>query len=87
VRLPATGSYGEGTPSAAGAAGSGAPSAAAGPDRPAGSPAIFWLVLILLIGALGAVLFAMRLLSKRVRQVRDPEEFDEYGDRLPPPFE
>jgi hypothetical protein len=32
----------------------------------------------------------MRLLSKRVRQVRDSdetEETDEYGDRLPPPFE
>jgi len=89
VRLPAIGSYGEGTPSptSAGVGGSGTPSASAGPDQPAGSPVIFWLVLILLIGALGAVLFAMRLLSKRVRQVRDPDEFDEYGDRLPPPFE
>jgi hypothetical protein len=93
VRLPAIGAYGEATPtpSAAGAAGSSpTPTASPGPAQPEGSPAIFWLALILLIGALGAVLFMMRLLSKRVRQVRDPgdpEEFDEYGDRLPPPFE
>jgi hypothetical protein len=89
VRLPAIGSYGEGTPSptSSGVGGPGTPSASAGPDQPAGSPLIFWLVVILLVGALGAVLFAMRLLSKRVRQVRDPDDFDEYGDRLPPPFE
>jgi glucose/arabinose dehydrogenase len=86
VRLPAIGSYGEGSPSAtgAGAAGSGTPSASASPgDRPAGSPAIFWLLLILLIGALVAVLFAMRLLSKRVRDMRDVDP----DERLPPPFE
>jgi glucose/arabinose dehydrogenase len=87
VRLPAIGSYGEGPPSAtgAGAAGSGTPSVSASPapDRPAGSPAIFWLLLILLIGALVAVLFAMRLLSKRVRDVRDVDP----DERLPPPFE
>jgi aldose sugar dehydrogenase len=87
VRLPAIGSYGQGAPSAtgAGAAGSGMPStsAAAGPDQPAGSPAIFWLLLILLVGALGAVVFAMRLLSKRVRDVRDVDP----DERLPPPFE
>jgi hypothetical protein len=87
VQLPAIGSYGQGTPSAtgAGAAGSGTPStsAAAGPDQPAGSPAIFWLLLILLVGALGAVVFAMRLLSKRVRDVRDVDP----DERLPPPFE
>ena len=38
----------------------------------------------------GLLVIPMRLLSKRVRQVREPEnpeEFDEYGDRLPPPFE
>jgi hypothetical protein len=94
VRLPAIGNYGEGTPtpapSSAFAGGAGTPTASAGPDRPEGSPEIFWLALILLVGALGAVLFMMRLLSKRVRQVREPEnpeEFDEYGDRLPPPFE
>jgi glucose/arabinose dehydrogenase len=94
VRLPAIGSYGEGTPSpstpSAVAGAPGTPTASAGPDQPEGSPLIFWLALILLIGALGAVLFMMRLLSKRVRQVRDSdetEETDEYGDRLPPPFE
>jgi glucose/arabinose dehydrogenase len=92
VRLPAIGAYGEATPSAAGGTGGGrtTPTASPGPAQPEGSPAIFWLALILLIAALGAVLFMMRLLSKRVRQVRDPgdpEEFDEYGDRLPPPFE
>ncbi|MFL5738421.1 MAG: PQQ-dependent sugar dehydrogenase [Actinomycetota bacterium] len=92
VRLPPIGAYGEATTPSGGAAGGGrpTPTASAGPAQPEGSPAIFWLALILLIGALGAVLFMMRLLSKRVRQVRDrgdPEGFDEYGDRLPPPFE
>jgi glucose/arabinose dehydrogenase len=93
VRLPATGTSGASTPtpsSASAVAGAGTPTDPAGPDQPEGSPAIFWLALILLVGALGAVLFAMRLLSRRVRQVRDPrdpEEFDDYGDRLPPPFE
>ena len=87
VRLPAIGSDGAGTPEPSGAFAPGSGTPTAGPSQPQGSPAIFWLVLILLIGALGAVLFALRLLSKRVRQVRDPDEFDEYGDRLPPPFE
>jgi hypothetical protein len=97
VRLPASGSYGEGTPtptptptpSTAFAGGAGTPTAS-GPERPEGSPQIFYLALILLVAARGAVLFMMRLLSKRVRQIRepgDPEEFDQYGDRLPPPFE
>ena len=86
MRLPVGGHYSEGSetptpprPTATSAPGS--PAAAAGR---AGSPVIFWLVAVLLLVALGATLFALRLLTIRVRQVRTFDDEDEPGGPQPP---
>ncbi|MDP9295547.1 MAG: PQQ-dependent sugar dehydrogenase [Actinomycetota bacterium] len=93
VRVPVGGAYEEPSDSAtptvappSSAAGGGSTPAASGPPSSGGgSSTIFWVLPALLAAAAGAALFAMRLLSSRLRDVRRPGEAgDADGPRSPP---
>jgi hypothetical protein len=93
VRIPVGGAYEErsdtatptATPSRSVAGAASRPAASVPPPAGGGSSAIFWVLAALLVAAFGAGLFAMRLLSSRVREVRGPEGASDGQDEGSPP--